>query len=140
MNTKIFIICTYRTLTPDTISKKPSERVTKVYVILFWLTEGGTALLPRAVSGLFERGSRGGIPGAHRAPGAAVPAPPCRPQPTAARRPPTGLRVAAKPRSRTHQVHSIRGRELDIREVARFSVERKAAAILREHELRRPAR
>lgn len=80
------------------------------------------------------RVARGGIPGAHRPPRAAVPAPA-----PAARRP--RLQLPAEPRSGTFQINPLRKRGLHRREhpqvdqLARgLPVERQAAAVLREYE------
>lgn len=100
--------------------------------IVLVLTESGGGLGAAGVAAL----AAGGVPDAHGAPGAVVPPPAHGALAPAARRPPLSLRVAAEPRSRTHQIHLIRRRGLhryNQPEISRFAVERKASAVFREH-------
>ena len=98
--------------------------------------EGGTRALEVCVVG-------SGVPGAHGAPGAAVPAPAAggarAPPAPAARRP--RLRLPPKPSSRTFQINTIRKRRLHRHKhpqvyqlPRRLFMERQAATVLREHE------
>lgn len=93
-------------------------------------------------------GGGGRVRGAHRALGAAVLAPARGARAAAARRPAAGLpprlRGPAEPRARARTVHPLRECQLHRREEPqvdhlarrRFAVERQAAAVFREHELR----
>lgn len=128
--------------------KKFNVNVVGGRVMCDWCSCG--MLTERSASGGGPRlaGGGGRVRGAHRALGAAVLAPARGARASSARRPAAGLpprlRSPSEPRARARTVPPLRERKLYRREEPqvyhlprrRFPVERQAAAILREHELR----